>query len=241
MIGRRLCYGRSELNDNQRQPHPLASSFRYAGRGLWLAFCQRNFRFHLLATVSVLFSGWWFGISPWQWGLLTVAITLVVAMEIINTAVEYVVDLASPGYAELARMAKDVAAGAVLITALAALALGNLIFAPSLAPWLMAARDSVARLSAPMAVGIAISAGVLQADLWFRANGAERRLLCLSLAAVPLWARLFVAWPSLPLITGLTLLSLAMWARASGWPPVPFLARLPAEAVFWLWFWQQLR
>jgi diacylglycerol kinase len=234
------CCGRSELKDKQPPRRLLANSFRCAGRGVWLAFCQRNFRLHLVATALVVLAGFRFRVSSLQWGQLIIAVTLVIGAEIINTAVEYVVDLASPGYAELARMAKDAAAGAVLVTALAALALGNLVFAAPLAPWLRALRDALASWNPFFAAGLAAAALVLEVGLWLPADRQQRRLLCFSLIVVPWLARLFVAIPTLPLLTGIVVLLFAVWVRMGCETLAHFTIRLLTEAGWWLWLWQRL-
>jgi len=108
-------------------------SFLYAFRGVGvLVRTQRNARVHLLAVAVVVVAGLLLGLSRVEWLVVTLVCTLVLALEGINTAVEAVVDLASPQYHELARRAKDVAAGAVLIAALGALIVAALIVLPRL-------------------------------------------------------------------------------------------------------------
>jgi len=78
--------------------------------------------------------GWLLGISRVEWALLTLVISAVFAAEFINTALEYVVNLASPRYHDLARKAKDISAAAVLIVVCASLVIGALLFLPKLIP-----------------------------------------------------------------------------------------------------------
>jgi diacylglycerol kinase (ATP) len=108
-------------------------SFLYAFRGIEeLVRTQRNARVHLLAVAVVVVAGLLLGLDRPEWLAVTVICTLVLALEGVNTAIEAVVDLASPQYHDLARRAKDVAAGAVLIAALGALIIAALIVLPRL-------------------------------------------------------------------------------------------------------------
>lgn len=107
------------------------ASFGYAFRGVWAALrTEVHLRFHALATVVVLGFGFYFSISRLEWALVALAVGLVWSLELVNTAVEAVVNLVSPDYHPLAGRAKDVAAGAVLVGAVVALAVGLLVFGP---------------------------------------------------------------------------------------------------------------
>ncbi|CEP68225.1 Diacylglycerol kinase, prokaryotic [Moorella glycerini] len=107
--------------------------FRAALAGvLYCLRTQINMVIHLTAMVAVIGAGWYFQVQPWEWVALTIAITLVLAAEAFNTAVEVTVNLYTGKYHPLARIAKDVAAGAVLITALGAVAVAYFIFGPRL-------------------------------------------------------------------------------------------------------------
>lgn len=111
----------------------LVRSFGYALRGVAiLVRTQANARIHLGATVLAVGLGFWLGISRSEWCAVVAAIGLVWTAEGVNTALETVVDLASPGQHPLAERAKDVAAGAVLCAAFAALVIGALVFLPHL-------------------------------------------------------------------------------------------------------------
>lgn len=108
-------------------------SFRFAFQGLADLFrTQTNARIHLAAALLVLFLGVWLEVSRLEWLALTLSITLVLALEAVNTALEYLTDLVSPGQHPLAGKAKDVAAAAVLVAALGAAAVGGLIFLPKI-------------------------------------------------------------------------------------------------------------
>jgi diacylglycerol kinase len=111
-------------------------SFGYAGRGIRLVFTtEANMKIHIAIAIMVVFCGFLFCISPIEWMLCLLCIGLVFGMEMMNTAIENVVDLASPNLHPLAGKAKDIAAGAVLICAIISVIIGLLIFAPKV--WLL--------------------------------------------------------------------------------------------------------
>ena len=106
-------------------------SFVYAARGLRaLVATQHNAWIHLAATICVAFVGAGVGLTRLEWCALAAAVALVWIAEAFNTAVEAVCDLVSPAPHPLVARAKDVAAGAVLVAALAAAAIGILVFLP---------------------------------------------------------------------------------------------------------------
>lgn len=112
------------------------TSFGYALRGLRQALGQElHLRFHAFATVLVLVVATLLTLSRTDWALIVVAIGSVWAAELVNTAVERLTDLASPEFHPLAGQAKDVAAAAVLVTAIAAAAVGLLVLGPPLWAW----------------------------------------------------------------------------------------------------------
>jgi diacylglycerol kinase len=109
------------------------NSFRYAFRGLADLFrSQPNARIHLAAAVAVAGAGFYFRISGLEWVAIVFCIALVFALEAVNTALEYLTDLASPDFHPLAGKAKDVAAAAVLVGALGAAIAGAIIFLPKI-------------------------------------------------------------------------------------------------------------
>lgn len=113
-------------------------SFVYAGRGLWHALrTQRNMRVHAGLALLAIALGLVLRISPVEWALVFVAITGVVITEMINTVVEALVDLASPQLHPLAKVAKDVAAGAVLLNAILAVVIALFVYVPHLWPLLV--------------------------------------------------------------------------------------------------------
>jgi diacylglycerol kinase len=110
-----------------------ARSFRFAMAGLkYLARTQPNFRVHLLAAILAFGASVLLKASALETAVLMVTIGLVLVAEALNTAVEAVVDLASPGLHPLAKIAKDTAAAGVLIAALVAVLVGLLVLGPRL-------------------------------------------------------------------------------------------------------------
>ena len=108
-------------------------SFRYAWQGIRQCVGrEQNLSFHLIVTVLVIGAGFAFGITPGEWTAICLCIGLVVSAELFNTAIERLVDLVSPQRHPLAGQIKDIAAGAVLVCALAAIAVGLIIFVPYL-------------------------------------------------------------------------------------------------------------
>lgn len=93
---------------------------------------QRNTWIELAAAGVVIGAGLWLRIRPLEWAVLALTIALVLALEAVNSAIEAVVDLVSPGYHELARIAKDCAAGAMVFAVLGSLGVAAAIFGPPL-------------------------------------------------------------------------------------------------------------
>lgn len=111
----------------------LVFGFRCAFAGLAEAWrSQQNLRIHLLFVLAITGLGIYLQLTATQWAILALTCTLVLAAELANSALEALTDLASPAYHPLARRAKDMAAGAVLIAACGAVIVGLLIFGPPL-------------------------------------------------------------------------------------------------------------
>ena len=111
-----------------------ARSFCYAARGIAaMVASEPNARIHALATIAVVAAGVALGIDRGDWIAIALAIALVWTAEAINTAFEALCDVASPARDPRVARAKDVAAGAVLLSALVAASVGVLVFAPRLA------------------------------------------------------------------------------------------------------------
>lgn len=103
--------------------------FGYAFKGLWVAVSEQlNMKVHILAAVIVIAAGFYFKVTLTEWCILTLCIGAVIAFEMINTALEYLVDLVSPQQHPLAGKAKDVGAGAVLVVAITAAVIALFIF-----------------------------------------------------------------------------------------------------------------
>lgn len=108
-------------------------SFVYAFKGIKHAlYTQRNFRVHLLIAILVVVAGFFLNINSMEWLAIIIMMTIVFSAELFNTAIEGLVDLISPEYNKKAGIIKDCAAAAVLCTAIAAVIVGILIFAPKL-------------------------------------------------------------------------------------------------------------
>lgn len=106
-------------------------SFRNAVIGLWHVIrTQQNAWIHALATGGVVILGFWLELPLQSWAMLVLTIAMVWTAEFINTALEIVVDLASPDLHPLARVGKDVGAAAVLIAAISAVVIGILLLGP---------------------------------------------------------------------------------------------------------------
>lgn len=111
----------------------LLDSFRVAFSGLWYALrTQRNTRIHLAIAAAVVGLGLWLDLAPIQWAVLVLTIGVVLVSEMLNTLAETLVDLVSPGYHPLAKVVKDVTAGAVLLAAIISIAVGLLVLGPPL-------------------------------------------------------------------------------------------------------------
>ncbi len=120
--------------------HTLGNSFVYAAQGIYYGLrTQRNFRIHTLATIVVLAAGIMLGLPNDHIAILALTCGAVMALELVNTALEAVVDLAvQQTYHELAKIAKDCAAGAVLVAALTAVIVGACLLVPPILDRLMA-------------------------------------------------------------------------------------------------------
>lgn len=109
----------------------LAESFGYAFCGIGTCIREeRNIKIHLTVTALVVFFGCLLHISEIEWCICLTLFGLVLALELVNTAVESVVDLVTEERKPLAKKAKDTAAGAVLVAAICAAAAGLIIFLP---------------------------------------------------------------------------------------------------------------
>lgn len=108
-------------------------SFGYAWKGVQSCIGkEQNLSFHLIASVVVIASGAFLGITRMEWIVIVGCIGIVIAAELVNTSIEKLVNLVSPQHHPLAGQVKDIAAGAVLVCAVAAAIIGLIIFIPYL-------------------------------------------------------------------------------------------------------------
>lgn len=112
----------------------LRDSFRNAFRGLYQAFkTERNIKLHCLSTILATGLAIYLEFTAFEWVVLALTITMVFAAELLNTAIEYTVDMVcGKNYHELAKYAKDIAAGATLVSAFGALIVAAGLFLPKL-------------------------------------------------------------------------------------------------------------
>ncbi len=114
----------------QKKP-PLYKSFGYAFEGIFAVIRkERNMKIHCCMMALVIAAGLFFQISAAEWCVCFVLFGLIMSLELVNTAVESVVDLVTEERHPLAKLAKDAAAGAVLIASIMAVAAGLIIFIP---------------------------------------------------------------------------------------------------------------
>ena len=109
----------------------LINSFKFAFKGIGSSIrSERNMKIHFTMMLLVVLAGIILNISMWEWITCFILFGLVISLEMVNTAVEIVVDLVSPTFNDRAGRAKDIAAGAVLVNAIVAFIIGLIIFLP---------------------------------------------------------------------------------------------------------------
>lgn len=111
----------------------FGQSFGHAFRG-WITFLRReqNARIHAVAATAVIVAGLLWRIQPWEWVAVVLSMAGVLAAEMLNSALEALCDHLHPDLHPAIRQVKDLAAGAVLVAAVAALVVGGLVFGPRL-------------------------------------------------------------------------------------------------------------
>lgn len=118
----------------QKMCHTQIKSFGYAFQGIAKALKEElHMKIHCMAIVAVLCAGFYFAISPLEWVACIICFGAVLSAEILNSAIEAVVDKISPQRHPLAKKAKDMAAGAVLILAIMSVIVALIIFIPKFA------------------------------------------------------------------------------------------------------------
>jgi diacylglycerol kinase len=122
-----------KLMTSPKRAQSRLASFQHAFAGwLYVLRTQRNAWIHTMATIIVFAVALWVDLDGLSWAILLITIGLVWISEFLNTALEAIVDLASPEHHPLAQVGKDVGAAAVLISALVAILVGLLILGPPL-------------------------------------------------------------------------------------------------------------
>lgn len=121
-----------ETGETLKRKNNLVKSFGYAASGMVQAGSERNFKVDVVAAVVVFAACALLQVPAWGWAVVAMCVGVQLAMETVNTAIEAIVDLASPEIHPLAKRAKDCAAGAALITACASVVVGLIVFVPAL-------------------------------------------------------------------------------------------------------------
>src|ERR671916_2210488 len=156
-------YWRSFVARKDEEPRKgqqgVARSFEHAYRGMIYAVrTQRNMRFHVIVAVVVLVASLLVGVRKLELAVLVLTILLVFVTELFNTAMEFVVDLATREYHPLAKLVKDVSAGGVLVSRVGALLVGYLVLADDLGPLSLATLETIRRQPAHLTL---VSLGVI--------------------------------------------------------------------------------
>jgi len=124
------------MKNKQKKPHEssnLTASFRHAFHGISSAFrTERNFRTHVLIGLGVILAAYFLRVSLIEWIVLILCVVTMFVLELVNTSIEFTIDLAHPETGEGARLAKDIAAAAVFVFAFAAAVIGLMIFLPKI-------------------------------------------------------------------------------------------------------------
>lgn len=124
---------RLETNMIKEKTKKLINSFKYAFSGIIASFkTERNMKIHILIAVLVIVLGILLKMSKTEWVMCIFAITIVISAELFNTAIETIVDMITTEKNEKAKIAKDVSAGGVLLTAIGAAIVGLIIFIPKI-------------------------------------------------------------------------------------------------------------
>lgn len=120
---------RSGSNDNRSK---RGIGFQFAWNGIRIMLQERNFRIHMIVAFLVIAVGGIIRLNTFEWVLIILAISLVITMEMVNTSIETLLDYIRPDRHPTAKVIKDISAGAVLVSAIAAVVIGLLIFLPKI-------------------------------------------------------------------------------------------------------------
>jgi diacylglycerol kinase (ATP) len=181
-----------EVERPRKGQQGVGRSFEHAYRGMISAVrTQRNMRFHVAAAVAVLIASLLIGVSRLELAILVLTIAFVFVIEMFNTALEFVVDLVTGEYHPLAKLAKDVSAGAVLVSSVGAVLVGYLILVDNLGPLSVEALQNVRRWPGLLTLASlgAIALGVLFGKAVFGPSGSWAGWMPSAHAAVA-----FAAW-----------------------------------------------
>ncbi|MGP4042407.1 diacylglycerol kinase [Gracilibacillus sp. D59] len=121
------------MGSDYRGKNKLHFGLRYALNGLKVAIgTERNVAIHIIAAIIVFIAGIFYSISTIEWAILSLTVGAVISMEMMNTALERALDYLEPKHRSQVGIAKDMSAGAVLVTAIVAIIIAILIFVPKI-------------------------------------------------------------------------------------------------------------
>lgn len=122
-----------KIEEFKKKRKKLRNSFKYAFEGVHRELKEeQNLKIHILIMILVIIAGFILKLSPMEWIICIILFGFVIALELINTAIELTVDLAMPEIHPKAKAAKDIAAAAVLISATCSVIIGVIIFLPKI-------------------------------------------------------------------------------------------------------------
>lgn len=122
-----------KIEEFKKKRKKLRNSFKYAFEGVHRELKEeQNLKIHILIMILVIIAGFILKLSPMEWIICIILFGFVIALELINTAIELTVDLAMPEIHPKAKAAKDIAAAAVLVSATCSVIIGVIIFLPKI-------------------------------------------------------------------------------------------------------------
>jgi len=122
-----------KIEEFKKKRKKLRNSFKYAFEGVHRELKEeQNLKIHILIMILVIIAGFTLKLSPMEWIICIILFGFVIALELINTAIELTVDLAMPEIHPKAKAAKDIAAAAVLVSATCSVIIGLIIFLPKI-------------------------------------------------------------------------------------------------------------
>ncbi len=128
-----LMKNKRKMVEMRKKRKKLRNSFKYAFEGIGEAWkTEQNLKIHFVIMALVIIAGFMFKISAMEWIVCLLLFAIVISLELINTAIETTVDIAMPDINEKAKYAKDIAAGAVLFSAIISVIIGLIIFLPKI-------------------------------------------------------------------------------------------------------------